>query len=159
MTDIFEQKIVCNKCNVQMKPTVVNKQGFELRAVECPKCHEKIIHPADLNSINHYNDLKGKTFNVKLRMVGNSHAISIPKEIIDFMNEQHRAMSRDMDEMVKLCFEDFGSLRLDFFDDDFNDEDEAENDNEIEIRGKNERRELRKDNIHNLALRRLRRSR
>lgn len=125
MTDIFDTKILCKKCGIEMKRGVVEKNGAQLRAVVCPKCGDKIIHPADLNCLNHFNDLKDKKFNVKLRMVGNSHAISIPKEIVDFMNEQHRMMhenqkrmSQEMDEMVNLVFEDFGRLRLDFFGDD-----------------------------------------
>lgn len=124
MTDIFDTKILCKKCGIEMKKGIVEKNGAQLRAVICQKCGDKIIHPADLNCLNKYNDLKDKKFNVKLRMVGNSHAISIPKEIFEFMEEQHRMMhesqkrmSRDMDEMVRLAFEDFGRLRLDFFGD------------------------------------------
>jgi hypothetical protein len=141
MTDIFDNKIICKNCNTVMEKTIVNKNGLELRAVECKKCGDKIIHPADLNSLEHFKDLKGKTFEVKLRMVGNSHAISIPKEIVEFMNERHREAKRQMDEMVKLCFEDFGRLSLIF--DDFNNLDngfgnmnnrEHENLNRIRIR-------------------------
>lgn len=117
MTDIFENKIICRNCNVDMKKAVVNKKGVELRAVRCDKCGDTIIHPADLNCLEHFNDLKGKTFNVKLRMVGNSHAISIPKEIIDFMNETNKNMRREVDDMVRLCFEDFRKLRLVFGED------------------------------------------
>jgi len=114
MADIFDAKILCRKCNKEMKSAVVEKSGFQLRAVSCPKCGDKIIHPDDKSCLEHYNDLKGKTFNVKLRMVGNSHAISIPKEIVNFMNEQHRQMRKEMNDMVKLCFEDFKRLRLIF---------------------------------------------
>jgi len=132
MTDIFDAKIMCKNCNVQMKPRILEKDGLQLRSVECFKCKDKIVHPADINCLNHFNDLKGKTFNVKLRMVGNSHAISIPKEILDLMNEQHRLMGeqhknirREMDEMVRLAFEDFGKLSLTFWGEDHdNGEDE-----------------------------------
>ena len=106
MTDIFDARIMCKNCGIEMKSGIVNKNGLELRAVICSKCGDKIIHPADLNGLEHFNNLKGKTFNVKLRMVGNSHAVSIPKEIVDFMNEMHRKAQSQMDEMVKLCFED-----------------------------------------------------
>ena len=122
MTDIFDAKIMCKNCNIQMKPQVLEKEGLQLRAVECAKCKDRIIHPADMNCLNKFNDLKGKTFSVKLRMVGNSHAVSIPKEIINFINEQqkmmgeqHRRMRNDMDEMVKMAFEDFGKLSLTFW--------------------------------------------
>jgi len=114
MTDIFDAKILCNKCNISMKRMIVNREGVGLRAIECPSCKDKIIHPEDKHNFDHFHDLKGKTFHVKLRMVGNSHAISIPKEIVDFMDEMHRGMKREMDDMVRLCFEDFGRLSLNF---------------------------------------------
>ena len=114
MKDIFDAKISCKQCETEMKPTVVEKSGLHLRAVKCPKCGEKIIHPADLNNFNHYNDLKGKTYSVKLRVVGNSHAISIPKEIVDFINETNRSMRKHMNDMVSLAFEDFGRLSVNF---------------------------------------------
>ncbi len=133
MTDIFDTKILCKKCNVEMKPRVLEKEGLQLRAVECPKCRDKIVHPADLSCLNKFNDVKDKTFNVKLRMVGNSHAISIPKEIVDLMNEQHRIMHeqhkkmrKEMNDIVRLAFEDFGRLSLIFGEE--LDEEEREND-------------------------------
>ncbi len=116
MTDIFDTAIFCKECGKQMKPTIVARDGFELRAVKCQKCNDTIIHPADLNSADQFKDLRGKTFHVKLRMVGNSHAISIPKEIVDFINEQHKRARRDMDDMVRLCFEDFDRLSVRFDD-------------------------------------------
>ncbi len=128
MTDIFDTKIVCKNCNIQMKPKILEREGLQLRAVECPKCGDKIVHPADLVCLNKFNDVKDKTFNVKLRMVGNSHTISIPKEIVDLMNEQqrimrerHKTMNRDFDDIVRLAFEDFGRLSLNFFDEDVDD--------------------------------------
>lgn len=110
MTDIFDTTIFCKKCGEEMEQTLVNKSGFEVRAVECPKCHDKIIHPADSSNLEHYNTIKDKTFHVKLRMVGNSHAISIPKEIITFFQQQEMMM----DDMVRLCFEGMHKLRVDF---------------------------------------------
>lgn len=112
--DIFDAKILCKNCEKVMQPKIVNRNGFELRAVECPNCKERIIHPADLNGMENFKDLKDKEFNVKLRMVGNSHAISIPKEIIDFMTSRQKEMHRQMDDMVRLCFDDFDTLKLSF---------------------------------------------
>ncbi len=114
MTDIFETTILCRNCEKPMQPSIVSRNGLELRAVQCAKCRDTIIHPADLNSMEQFKDLRGKTFSVKLRMIGNSHAISIPKEIVDFVNEQHRHMKKRMDEMVRLCFEDFDTLKVRF---------------------------------------------
>lgn len=118
MVDMFEAaKIICKKCDIEMKPGFVNRGGAELRAVKCKRCGEVLIHPADLNCLEHFKNLKGKVFNVKLRVTGNSHAISIPKEIVNFMNEInkiHNNTKREMDDMVRLCFEDFKKLSVIF---------------------------------------------
>jgi len=134
MTDIFDAKIMCKNCSNEMRQIIVKKNGLDLRAMECAKCGDKIIHPADLNGMEKFKGLKGKTFSVKLRMVGNSHAISIPKEIIDFMNETHKETRKNMDDMVRLCFEDFKKLSLNFGNDKFGiiDNEEHESLNEQE---------------------------
>lgn len=116
MTDIFDTQIVCKHCQIEMQHTLVSKEGVELRAVQCSRCNDRIIHPADMQAMHEFNELRGKTFTVKLRMVGNSHAISIPKEIVDFMNEHHRHAKRQMADMVRLCFEDMRKLSVQFDD-------------------------------------------
>ena len=93
-----------------MKPIEIEKNGFYLRAVGCEVCKNRIIHPEDLKEYEDFKTLKKKNFQVKLRYIGNSYAVSIPREIIDFMNEQEK----QMDEMVNLCMEDFGRLSLNF---------------------------------------------
>ena len=93
-----------------MERTKVAKSGFILRAVKCEKCKDLIIHPKDISEYERFNCLKGKTYSVKLRLVGNSHAISIPKEIVDFIKEQEKVMN----DMVRLCFEDRGRLSVRF---------------------------------------------
>ena len=93
-----------------MQKANITKNGFIFRAVVCPKCEEKIIHPHDADEYNRFINLKNKEFHVKMRLVGNSYTVSIPKEIVSFMNEQRKIM----DEMVRLCFEDFGRLSLNF---------------------------------------------
>ncbi|MDP4039413.1 MAG: hypothetical protein Q8P57_02435 [Candidatus Pacearchaeota archaeon] len=93
-----------------MQHRIINRQGFELRAVICDTCKKQIIHPADLNTLEDFKDLKGKTYNVKLRVVGNSHAISIPKEIINFIRHHEKVM----DDMVRLSFDDMRRLSLNF---------------------------------------------
>ncbi|PIN89332.1 hypothetical protein COU60_04230 [Candidatus Pacearchaeota archaeon CG10_big_fil_rev_8_21_14_0_10_34_76] len=112
MTDIFDTKILCTKCNIRMNQVAVEKQGYKLRAVKCPSCNDQIIHPTDLANFEGFNNIRGKTYNVKLRVVGNSHAISIPKEMVDFIHKQERMM----DDMVRLCFEDMRKISLMFGD-------------------------------------------
>jgi len=88
----------------------VNKHGFKVRAVACETCGEKILHPEDLSAMNEFQNLKKKDFRVKLRLVGNSYAVSIPREIVDFMH----MTDNQMDEMVDLCFEEMGRISLNF---------------------------------------------
>jgi hypothetical protein len=45
-----------------------------------------------------------------MRMVGNSYAVSIPREIVDFMKEQEKIMNH----MVRLSFEEAGRISLMF---------------------------------------------
>ena len=110
MKDIFDNVILCNKCNGKMQKSQVVQNGFILRAVVCAKCNEQIIHPSDEHEFNRFINLKNKEFRVKMRLVGNSYAVSIPKEIVSFIREQEKIM----DDMVRLCFEDFRRLSLNF---------------------------------------------
>jgi len=110
MIDLFQNKILCGKCDVKMNPINIAKNGFILRAVECPKCNYKIVHPKDEQEYKEFIELKKKQFNVKMRFVGNSYAVSIPKEIVNFMKEQEKVM----DDMVRLCFEEFGRISINF---------------------------------------------
>jgi hypothetical protein len=93
-----------------MKPGLVNKNGFNLRAIKCEKCCETLVHPVDKREYDEFMRLKQKEFNVKMRMVGNSYAVSIPREIVDFMHDQENMMNN----MVKLCFEEAGRISLMF---------------------------------------------
>lgn len=110
MTDIFDTTILCKECGKEMHHLVIEREGTNIRAIKCPKCKDTIYHPGDLEKYKQFHALKGKTYNVKLRMVGNSHAVSIPKEIISFIQQQEKIM----DDMVKLCFDDMKKLSLIF---------------------------------------------
>jgi uncharacterized OB-fold protein len=115
--DLFDNKILCNECNKEMKKVLISKNGFNLRAAKCEKCGETIIHPQDKIEYENFVRLKQKEYDVKMRMVGNSYTVSIPREIVDFMQEQEEKMNS----MVRLCFEDFGKISMRF-----NPEDENE---------------------------------
>ena len=110
MQDIFENTILCKHCNKKMQPAKLAKKGFVLRALKCDPCKNLIIHPEDLKEYENFQNIKKKQFKVKLRYVGNSYAVSIPREIIDFMNEQEK----QMDNMVNLSMEEIGRVSLNF---------------------------------------------
>ena len=108
--DIFDHKILCQKCGKEMQRAEVVRNGFKLRALVCPLGHDKIIHPRDEEEYKKFKELKQKEFKVKMRIVGNSYAVSIPKEIVSFMKEQEKLVN----DMVKLCFEESGRVSLTF---------------------------------------------
>jgi hypothetical protein len=108
--DIFDNEIICKNCKKTMKPSLLRKNGFNLRTLKCEKCNEIIIHPEDKQEYEEFMRLKQKEFNVKMRMVGNSYAVSIPREIVDFMKEQENLLSN----MVKMSFQDAGRISLMF---------------------------------------------
>jgi hypothetical protein len=110
MTDIFDNAILCRKCGKTMKPMLLNRNGFNLRTMRCEKCNETIVHPVDKQEYEEFMRLKNKDFEVKMRMVGNSYAVSIPREIVDFMQDQENMMNN----MVKMCFEEAGRISLKF---------------------------------------------
>lgn len=110
MPDIFDNKILCKNCEKAMNPALISKNGFNLRAVKCNDCGETLIHPNDKAEYENFMRLKQKEFNVKMRMVGNSYAVSIPREIVDFMREQESMMNN----MVRMCFNELGSINLKF---------------------------------------------
>jgi len=93
-----------------LKSLLISKNGFNLRCVKCEKCGELIVHPVDKQEYDNFMRLKQKEFNVKMRMVGNSYAVSIPREIVDFMREQEKMMN----DMVRLSFQEAGRLSLMF---------------------------------------------
>jgi hypothetical protein len=110
MKDIFKYQILCEKCEKPMQDCIISRNGFNLRAKNCAKCKQTIVHPEDKSEYQNFMRLKEKEFNVKMRMVGNSYAVSIPREIVDFMQEQEQLINN----MVRLSFQQAGRLSLDF---------------------------------------------
>ena len=95
-----------------MQKKQIEKDGLLLRAVECPVCKAMFLHPADEAEYNRFSQLRNKTYRVKMRIIGNSYAVSIPREIVNFIKEQEKIM----DDMVRMCFSDSRRLSLSFGD-------------------------------------------
>ncbi len=106
MKDLFDHKILCNRCDILTHKKILLKDGFELRALECPTCKELTFHPGDLKEYEDFKQLYQRPFDVKLRLVGNSFCVSIPKEIIDF----HKDFEKEMDQLVRLHLEGPGRI-------------------------------------------------
>jgi len=124
--DIFENTVLCKNCGKKMKPAYLEKEGFRIRALKCPSCSNQILHPSDIEEYNKFKSLRNRQFQVKLRLVGNSYTVSIPREIVNFMKEEepenihakiqdhmHKQM-QVMEQMVTLAMEEANKIGLSF---------------------------------------------
>lgn len=110
MTDIFDHPILCDKCDKRMRKVLLVRNGFKMRTLECPECGKQTIHPLDKKEFDNFQKIKSKQYQVKLRMVGNSYTVSIPKEIIEF----HEEMNREIAKMINMTLEEPERLTLYF---------------------------------------------
>lgn len=108
--DVFDNQILCKNCSKKMKKAEAIKNGFKMRAMVCDGCNARVLHPLDEAEYNKFINLKNREFKVKMRLVGNSYAVSIPKEIVCFMREQEKMFN----DMVRLCFDEANRLSLHF---------------------------------------------
>jgi len=109
MNDIFQTNLVCDKCNTKTERTILNKDNFNLRIWNCPKCKKQWTHPEDQKKYEKFSKIKDKNYKVKLRIVGNSYTISIPKEII-LLNE----LEKEMNKIINLTMEEPEKISLFF---------------------------------------------
>lgn len=101
MKDIFETTIVCEDCDSKTEKVLTEKEGFRIRAWRCKGCQKVWPHPLDMQEYENFQKLRSKQFQVKLRLVGNSYTISIPREIIEFEED----MRREMNDMIRLSLD------------------------------------------------------
>lgn len=103
MRDIYETTMLCDKCQKETQKSTVERDGFSLRTWHCFSCGEKWYHPSDLEEYQRFMKLKERDFHVKLRSVGNSWIVSIPKEIIRFQEiTATKVVNLQMDEPGKV---------------------------------------------------------
>lgn len=110
MSDIFETDVYCNGCHNKTSKGIEYREGYQLRLWKCENCNKIWYHPTDIQKYNDFNSLKVKSFRVKLRMVGNSYTVSIPREIIDF----EREMRKEIDDFINMSLEEPEKLSLFF---------------------------------------------
>lgn len=103
MKDIFDAKIICTNCNKEAVSQDLVRDSFTLRIKKCPECGEIWVHPSDVRDYENFKRLKNKNFQVKLRMVGNSYTVSIPREIIEFREiKKEKMVNVSLDEPKKI---------------------------------------------------------
>ena len=108
MADLFNTTILCEDCNKKTNKNELYRDGFRLRYWECDNCNKKWFHPLDEEEYKNFQLLKQKEFQVKLRMVGNSYTVSIPREIIDFEEDFHRELNK----LINLSLEEPGKISI-----------------------------------------------
>ena len=94
MSDLFNAKVLCDKCNTKMEKTNLIQEGFSVRALKCRECGKNYLHPEDKYKLDQFSKLRNKQFQVKLRIVGNSYTVSIPREIIDYQDETQKRLNK-----------------------------------------------------------------
>jgi len=99
--------VYCEPCNKKTNKIILTKDNFKLRGWKCPSCNKLWLHPADEKDYLEFQKLKERDFDVKLRMIGNSWAISIPRELINFQNVKKT-------KIVRLMLEEPGKISLFF---------------------------------------------
>lgn len=119
---MFKEIVICSKCRKRFAYGHIVRDGFKIRVLKCKKCGKRIYHPVDLEEYKKFLQLKQKPFEVKLRIVGNSYAVSIPKKIIEFLHEQEKSHQdinermrneiKKMHKMVKMFLESSGKISL-----------------------------------------------
>jgi hypothetical protein len=110
MSDIFNAKVLCDTCNTKMGKGEVIRGGFRVRALACQGCNKTYLHPEDEQKLKQFSKLRNKKFQVKLRMVGNSYTISIPREIISYQDE----IQKNLNKMLYLALEEPEKLSIFF---------------------------------------------
>ncbi|MBI2105878.1 hypothetical protein HYT56_03515 [Candidatus Woesearchaeota archaeon] len=110
MSDLFNARVLCDDCDTKMEKTEVIKNGFCVRALECNNCGKTYLHPEDEQKLEHFSKIRNKQFQVKLRMVGNSYTVSIPREIIDYQDE----IQKKLNNMLFMALEEPEKLSIFF---------------------------------------------
>ena len=76
---IYEDELEC-ECGGVMKPKLFNVEGFDVRGWQCKKCN-RIDYSDDMNAVLTIKKLRKKGATLKLRKVGDTVVITVPKDI------------------------------------------------------------------------------
>ena len=85
--DIWEAEHFCQNDNYRMSKAKVVVEGMSVRAWECRKCNETVLHPEDAQKMLVFNKLK-HGIPVKVGKLGEALMVRIPKEFAQFYSIQ-----------------------------------------------------------------------
>jgi len=80
---IYEDELKC-ECGGTMKPRTFDVEGIPVRGWECKKC-KRIEYSDDINLVLTIKKYRKQGASLKLRQVGDTVVITIPKEIREAM--------------------------------------------------------------------------
>lgn len=83
--DIWKAKHICHNCNIKMVKKKVLIEDMFVRAWECKKCKEIVLHQEDAQKMLIFNKLK-QGLPVKIGKLGEALMMRLPKEVIQFYN-------------------------------------------------------------------------
>lgn len=81
--DLWDAEHRCTNCNAVMKKKQMTIEGVRVRAWECKKCKEMVLHPEDAQKMLVFNKLK-KGILVKVGSLGEALIMRFPKEVAQF---------------------------------------------------------------------------
>lgn len=81
--DINRWKEIPCECGAMASKSTVKYKEYEVRGWICKKCKKEYIHPEDSLKISKLEALKKNNVKVKIRTVGQSLVITLPKEIAE----------------------------------------------------------------------------
>ncbi len=81
--DLWDAEHNCTKCNSVMKRERMTIEGVQIRAWECKKCKEIVLHPEDAQKVLVFNKLK-RGIPVKVGALGEALIMRFPKEVAQF---------------------------------------------------------------------------
>lgn len=98
------EEIPCECGGMASKGTVKYKD-YEVRGWACKKCKKEYIHPEDSLKISKIEALKKSGIKVKVRTVGQSLVITLPKVIVELYGLERG-------EMVELTPENLNKIKI-----------------------------------------------
>ena len=98
------EEIPCECGHMASKSTVKHKD-YEVRGWVCKKCKKEYIHPEDSIKISKLEALKKTGIKVKIRTVGQSLVITLPKELAELYE-------LEQGEMVELTPENLRRIEI-----------------------------------------------
>lgn len=99
--DISQWKEIPCECGNMASRSTIKYNDYEIRGWICKKCMKEYIHPEDSLKISKIEALKKSGIKVKIRTVGQSLVITLPKELAEVYNLEKGEMVELVPESLK----------------------------------------------------------